>query len=83
MDRRRLLVVLAVTVLVALAGCAGAVDDGALGPSQTTDAAPDSQTTAGGQTTADAPNGTLSVHFLDVGQGSSIFVEGPTASVLV
>lgn len=82
MDRRRLLGVLAVVAIVALAGCAGTVGDSAIAPSEPTDATPDSQPTTGSQTTA-ASNGTLSVHFLDVGQGSSIFVEGPSGETML
>jgi competence protein ComEC len=83
MTRRRLLRVLAVVVLVALAGCAGGVGDGAIARTDTTDAAPDSRTATGSQATVNAPNGTLSLHFLDVGQGSSIFVEGPTGETML
>ncbi|SEV92509.1 lamin tail domain-containing protein [Halobacterium jilantaiense] len=83
MDRRRVIVVLGVVALVALAGCTGAVSDGAVAPSEQTDAPPDSQSASGSQPTVDSPNGTLSVHFLDVGQGSSVFVEGPTGETML
>jgi competence protein ComEC len=83
MDRRRLLGVLAVAMLVALAGCAGALGGGAVAPNETTDTTPGAQLTTGTQNGTESPNGTLSVHFLDVGQGSSIFVEGPTGETML
>jgi len=82
-NRRRALVVLGVVALVALAGCAGAVSDRADEPRERTDAPPEAQLASGNQTTTASPNGTLSVHFLDVGQGSSVFVEGPTGETML
>jgi competence protein ComEC len=84
MERRRLVVVvLAVTALVALAGCAGALGDGAVGAGDTTDAPLEYGTSTGSQPAGESPNGTLSVHFIDVGQGASVFVEAPTGETML
>ncbi len=78
MARRRALGVLAVAALVLLAGCSGAVSDAPAATDQgsaTTEAA--NTTTEVTTTAAETPNGTLAVHFINVGQGSSILVVGP------
>ncbi|CQH55307.1 beta-lactamase domain protein [Halobacterium hubeiense] len=75
MTRRRTLGVLAVAVLVLLAGCSGAVSDGPTATDQQTSATTEATNTT--TTTTETPNGTLSVHFINVGQGSSILVVGP------
>ncbi|MGB9965945.1 lamin tail domain-containing protein [Halobacterium hubeiense] len=76
MTRRRALGVLAVAALVLLAGCSGAVTDAPATTEapETTNAPP---TTESPTTQVATPNGTLSVHFLNVGQGSSALVVGP------
>jgi len=84
MERRRLvIVVLAVTALVALAGCAGALGDGAVGSNDTADAPLEYGTSTGSQPAGESSNGTLSVHFIDVGQGASVLVEGPTGETML
>ncbi|MFB6235788.1 MAG: lamin tail domain-containing protein [Halopenitus sp.] len=75
MVTRRRLLLLAVIGLVVLAGCSGGVDLGT----------PEPETAAGGAATAtlEAPNGTLEVHFINVGQSVSTLVVGPTGETML
>ncbi|MXR21233.1 lamin tail domain-containing protein [Halobacterium bonnevillei] len=85
MDRRRVFGVLAVVVLVTIGGCSGAITDGATTPG-TTDSSPGTPgptTEATTTTSTVSPNGTLSVHFLNVGQGGSTLVVGPTNETML
>lgn len=70
----RVLSVVSVAVLLVLAGCLG----GAGQTETTTDSA-----TVGSDVGALADDGTLSVHFIHVGQGTSILVVGPTGETLL
>lgn len=82
MSRRRLLVVLAVLGIVVLAGCTGGISDtGMDGATATTGAG--EETIAPGATTAPAPEGELSVHLLNVGQGSSTLIIGPEGETIL
>jgi len=81
MTRRRTLGVLAVAVLVLLAGCSGAVSDGPTATDQQTSATTEATNTT--TTTTETPNGTLSVHFINVGQGSSILVVSPANETIL
>ena len=83
--RRKVLIVLSLAFLLALAGCSGLLND----PSPTTSP---STTIAETPTTAETPpttgeldqaNGTLSVYTLNVGQGASMLVMGPTGETLL
>ena len=65
---------LSVALLVVFAGCLGAS-----GPTETT-TGPD---TAGSAVETLAADGTLSVHFIHVGQGQSVLVVGPTGETLL
>jgi competence protein ComEC len=69
----------AVVALVLLSGCGGVASD-APGPSE--DSTPET-TSASPTTQAAAPNGTLSIHFLNVGQGSSTLLVGPTGETML
>jgi competence protein ComEC len=69
----------AVVVLVLLAGCGGVASDA---PAPSGDPTPET-TGANSTTQAATPNGTLSVHFLNVGQGSSTLVVGPTGETML
>ena len=73
---RTVLVALAVVLVVALAGCGGAV--GPADESVDTSTPPATATTAG--TEAD---GTLEVHFINVGQSVSTLVVGPTGETML
>ncbi|AWB28496.1 lamin tail domain-containing protein [Halococcoides cellulosivorans] len=79
---RRALATVAVVLLLALAGCTGVTDGGPTNPDTTTDApttAPETTPT----TSPAGPNGTLSVHFLNVGQGSSSLVVTPAGETML
>jgi competence protein ComEC len=74
---------LAVVVLLVLAGCAGTAP---LGDSPNATTALDSSPANENPSTNDTANltaGNLSVHFIDVGQGSSVLVVGPTGETLL
>lgn len=84
--RRPLLGILVVAFLVTLAGCGGAIGDGATTIEGTTDgiAEPPSTTpTETSNTPAASPNSTLSVHFINVGQGASTLIVGPTNETML
>jgi len=84
MDRRRVFGVLAVVVLVTLGGCSGAISDSATTPGTTDSPTGTPGPTTEATTTSTAgPNGTLSVHFLNVGQGGSTLVVGPTNETML
>jgi len=80
MSKRRLVTILAVLAVVILAGCAGDVSstDARTGPS-TASEAPSTQ--APGST--ETPDGNLSVHVLNVGQGSSTLIIGPDGETIL
>jgi competence protein ComEC len=82
MERRRVWRVLAVVALVALAGCTGALSGEAATPTATTDSPTAGSPTAAGAA-ATAANGTLSVHFINVGQGASVLVEAPSGETML
>lgn len=73
----RILAVVVVTGLVVLAGCGAIVTEDA--PTGTTDDLPDG--TQNGPIAS--PNGTLSVHFINVGQGTSTLIVGPTNETML
>ncbi|WP_089649733.1 lamin tail domain-containing protein [Halobacterium hubeiense] len=81
MTRRRTLGVLAVVVLVLLAGCSGAVSDGPTATDQQTSATTEATNTT--TTTTETSNGTLSVHYVNVGQGSGILVVSPANETML
>lgn len=82
MSSRRVLAILAVLAVVVLAGCAGGMTDVGAGSPSTTGTA--EQTTAAPAATAEtAPDGELSVHVLNVGQGSSTLIIGPDGETIL
>ncbi|MFC6616272.1 lamin tail domain-containing protein [Halopenitus salinus] len=93
MDRRRFSI-FAIVVLVFLAGCGGIVSDATPTPDQPTEgtqttteptpppSSPDEPNESNGTTPA-SPNGTLAVHFINVGQGSSTLIVGPTGETIL
>ena len=81
----RLVAALAIAFVVIVAGCSGTITDGATAPDATTTQQPAGDETAN-QTTSvrgAASNGTLSVYVLDVGQGTSTLVVGPTNETML
>ncbi|UHQ98797.1 lamin tail domain-containing protein (plasmid) [Natrinema zhouii] len=82
MMRNRLVSVLAVIVLVTLAGCGGAISDGATTPNETTGTTPDSPSEPRNELPANS-NGTLSVNYINIGQGSSTLIVGPTNETML
>ncbi|UHQ96351.1 MBL fold metallo-hydrolase [Natrinema halophilum] len=77
MKRSHLLTALAVATLVVLAGCGGFIgDDATSGP------ASDSPNETQDGLSA-SPNGTVSVHFINVGQGTSTLIVGPTNETML
>lgn len=78
--RRRHLTLLAVIGLVILAGCGGVIDTGGE-PGSTTPT--DHATTAPNTTDESPPTGELTVHQLNVGQGSSTLIIGPTGDTIL
>ena len=88
MTRRRLFSILTVVLLITLAGCSGAPDSGATLTDETTETtslpprtSPTPTETATPQPAS--PNGTLSVHFINVGQGASTLIVGPTNETML
>ncbi|WP_144797028.1 lamin tail domain-containing protein [Halorubrum depositum] len=75
---RELSRVLLVVCLVALAGCAGA----SLGDPTTTDATPTDQSSDNGSDVPTA-NGSLEVHYINVGQSVSTLVVGPDGETML
>ncbi|CCQ34919.1 transforming DNA uptake protein (plasmid) [Halorhabdus tiamatea SARL4B] len=81
--------VIVVAVLLALAGCSETTGDATPtdtieGTTTFTDAATsDTPTTTLTETPATTTNGTLSVHFLNIGQGASTLVVGPTGETML
>ena len=77
--RRRALLVVAVGFLVVLAGCAGGISDTGADPVETTSSG-DEPTTVASESTA---NGTLSIYYLNVGQGASTLVISPNGEKML
>jgi mono/diheme cytochrome c family protein len=74
--RRQVVSVLAVVVLVSIAGCVG---DPAPAPSTSpADSQPESPPSS-----LTSPNGTLEVHFINVGQAESALIVGPTNETML
>jgi competence protein ComEC len=74
--------VLAVVAVLVLAGCAGGfapLSDSSEGPVSSGDSA----SLADSQTLVNGSSGNLSVHFIHVGQGTSILVVGPTGETML
>jgi competence protein ComEC len=80
MSTRRLIAIFGVLGIVLLAGCSGGISDGGPDPTTTVD---EQETTAPGTTGATAVEGELSVHLLNVGQGSSTLVVGPDGETIL
>ncbi|SDY92953.1 lamin tail domain-containing protein [Halopenitus persicus] len=92
---RRFLGIVAIVLLVAFAGCGGTVSDGTPiptdsatdGESATTESLSPQSSSDGSNgtegTPSSSPNGTLSVHFINVGQGSSTLIVGPTDETIL
>ncbi|WP_066418719.1 lamin tail domain-containing protein [Halorubrum aethiopicum] len=87
MSRRRLLSLLAVVTLVVLAGCATIPSDGGQqGPTIETNGdigSENNETIPDGESTVTTPEGNLTVHMLNVGQGSSTLIIGPTGETIL
>lgn len=96
MSRARLITTVAVVCLCLIAGCAGlgGSEDPAAGSttptqqptSEATAAGPSSSGTdgpSGATVTPAAPNGTLEVHFINVGQSVSTLLVGPTGETML
>jgi competence protein ComEC len=87
-SRRIALSVVALLLISGFAGCVGGVDlgDDSTGPSvdsTETTAAFDAGSDPPGDRSLDATGGNLSVHFIHVGQGTSILVVGPSGETLL
>jgi competence protein ComEC len=81
-SRRVVLSVVALLVLSGFAGCLGAIDPG--GDSATPDASSPGTTAAlDVATDSTSAGGNLSIHFIHVGQGTSILVVGPSGETLL
>ncbi|MDF9748262.1 lamin tail domain-containing protein [Natrinema salsiterrestre] len=80
--RSQILSVLAVVVLVTLAGCGGAITDETTTSNGTNEPTPESPGDTPDEPTASS-NGTLSVNFINVGQGSSTLIVGPTNETML
>ncbi|WP_225334723.1 MBL fold metallo-hydrolase [Halomicrobium urmianum] len=74
--------VAAVAALLVLAGCVGGAVDSRAGPDRGGVGA-SANATASSATTAADGNGTLEVHHIDVGQGDSTLVVGPTNETML
>ena len=86
--RRKLLIVLAVGLLVGIAGCSGTeLTDGTptpttVGPTTTEEVTTENPTKTTTSPTAEA-NGTLSVYTLNVGQGAGALIVGPSGETML
>ncbi|WP_049894632.1 MBL fold metallo-hydrolase [Halogranum rubrum] len=80
MSSRRLIAIFAVLGAVLLAGCTGGLSDIGSDPTAPEDTQATTTTTATGSV---APAGELSVHLLNVGQGSSTLVIGPEGETIL
>ncbi|WP_336037288.1 lamin tail domain-containing protein [Halobacterium yunchengense] len=74
---------LAVVLVVVLAGCGGVASDAPETSTAAPTASQEATTTGASTTDLGTPNGTLSVHFINVGQGSSTLVVGPTGETML
>ncbi|WP_255494161.1 lamin tail domain-containing protein [Halarchaeum sp. CBA1220] len=83
--RSRPLLVVVIAFAVVFAGCSGAptMNSGGDTLTTTTTTADAPSTTTTGTTTVDTPNGTLSVHVINVGQSASILVVGPDGETML
>lgn len=80
MFTRRLIAIFAILGVVILAGCTGGISDIGSEPTTTVDEQVTTDTAATG---GSAPEGELSVHLLNVGQGSSTLVIGPEGDTIL
>jgi len=81
MTRLPVIRVLTVVILVALAGCGGAGFDAVTGPDRA--AAETAESPTPSVATSAAANGTLEVHYINVGQGASTLVVGPSNETML
>lgn len=88
----RVLSVLAVAVLLTLAGCAGdpgtsttSVPESTTNAPSPSDGSPQTTTppSPGDSTTEPSPSGTVDVHFINTGKGTSTLVVGPTGETML
>lgn len=77
--RRRILLVVAVSFLVVLVGCAGGISETDSAPVETAESEDGPSTTGADSTT----NRTLSIYRLTVGRGASTLVVGPTSDTML
>jgi competence protein ComEC len=87
---RRIISIVAIVLLVVLAGCGGTITQGSSTstpvetPENTSTGAPTPNPSTGtDEPTSLTPNGTLAVHFINVGQGSSTLIVGPTGETIL
>jgi competence protein ComEC len=86
MRLRRICLVLAVAGLLVLAGCSGGTGDPgdlATTPAPTTSAADSTGPSTSTEETITAPNGTLEVHFINVGQSVSTLLVTPSGETML
>jgi competence protein ComEC len=81
-SRRATLSVLAVVAVLVLAGCAGGFVPSSNESKEPASSA-DSPSLADSQALVNGSSGNLSVHFIHVGQGTSVLVVGPTGETLL
>jgi competence protein ComEC len=70
-------------VIIALAGCSGALPASETPDSATVTAEPSPTNTAQPSSTATATEGTVTIHFINVGQSVSTLVVGPTGETML